>query len=186
MGEWIMGKRKGAVMSLLLSASVDLATGQSPSKPESARGPAETEPPKEAWAPLAFLVGDWEAVGSGDPGESKGEFSFRPDLQKRVLIRRSESRSQSGVHEDLMVVYRARGGELRAFYVDNEGHAIDYRVTATDSPPAAVFASDGDSGGPRFRLSYGKNADGTVSVVFDVAPPGGELRTYVSGSARRK
>ena len=186
MGERIMGRRIGAVMSMLLSASVVLATGESPSQPERARSPSDAVQPKEAWAPLAFLVGDWEAVGSGDPGESKGEFSFRPDLQRRILIRRNESRSPSGVHQDLMLIYPAAGGDLRAFYVDNEGHAIDYRVTATDSSPAAVFTSDGGAGGPRFRLSYGRKADGAVTVVFDVAPPGGEFRTYVSGVARHK
>lgn len=63
---------------------------------------------------------------------------------------------------------------------------IHYTVTATAEPKSAVFLSDEAPGTPRFRLTY-RLTEGTLAVVFDIAPPGTTaFKTYVQGSARRK
>jgi hypothetical protein len=139
------------------------------------------------WEPLAFLVGDWEGMGSGVPGASKGTFSFEPQVQGNGLLRRSTNDSPSGHHEDLMLVYRNPDGAFRAVYVDNERHVIQYTVTAAAEPKGAVFLSDETAGMPRFRLSYKMRPDGTVSIAFELAPPGSaELKTYTEGVAKRR
>jgi hypothetical protein len=33
---------------------------------------------------LAFLQGDWEGEGAGSPGEAKGGFSFRGELESPI------------------------------------------------------------------------------------------------------
>ena len=124
-------------------------------------------------------------MGSGTPGESQGDFSFTRDLQGKVMVRRNESRSPEGTHQDLMVIYPASDG-LKAFYVDSEGHAIHYQVTAMTAPSGAVFLSTEAPGAPRFRLTYSQGADGGLKISFEVAGPGGEFKPYVSGTARRK
>jgi hypothetical protein len=148
---------------------------------------AETGPEAMAarWAPLSFLIGDWEGAGSGKPGESVGRFNLKPDLQGHVLVRRSTADTQNGHHEDLMVIYPSEHG-FRAVYLDNEDHVINYAVTATDSPKSAVFLSDEVPGAPRFRLTYRANADGSVGVVFDIASPvSKEFKTYTQGVVRK-
>jgi len=141
----------------------------------------------ERWAPLAFLIGDWEGVGSGKPGESIGRFSLSPDLQGHVLVRRNTADTPSGRHEDLMLIYPSSDHGFRAVYTDNEDHVINYAVTTTESPKSAVFLSDEAPGVPRFRLTYRLNTDGTVGIVFEIAPPGSkELKTYTEGVVRKR
>jgi hypothetical protein len=139
----------------------------------------------EGWAPLSFLVGDWEGIDSG--GKPSGRFSLEPQAGGHALLRRNIADVQGGHHEDVMLIYRAPGQGLRATYVDNENHVIQYSVTTTDDPKTAVFLSDEMPGAPRFRLTYRMKPDGTLAIVFDIAPPGAkEFKTYLEGSARKK
>jgi hypothetical protein len=146
---------------------------------------AKTPPLPESWKPLTFLLGSWEAAGGGVPGASAGTFSFQPDVQGHVLVRRNASTTPGGRHEDLMVLYQVAPGSFRAIYFDNEDHVIQYAVTASDSPPSAVFVTDDTPGRPRFRLSYAINPDSTLTTRFEIAPPGADFRTYLEGTARR-
>lgn len=160
---------------MLLAAT---AAAQAPSPPP-------TQP--AGWAPLAFLFGDWDGIGSGAPGESAGRFSLREDLGGNVLVRRNEADTPRGRHEDLMVVYHAAPGPDRAIYFDNEGHVIHYTLEAASAPGQATFVSDAVAGMPRFRLTYRLNDDGTVNIAFAIAPPGAaEFKTYLEGAARRR
>ncbi len=140
-----------------------------------------------AWEPLRFLVGEWEMEGQsrGVPGAATaGAFSFTPDLQQQVLVRRSFAQYANSRHDDLMVVF-GDAGKLRAAYFDNEGHAIRYSISAAGNE--AVFLSDPDPGGPRFRLTYTRSGPDRVELKFEVAPPGkpGAFSTYVAAAARR-
>ena len=81
------------------------------------------------WQPLQFLIGNWTGEGSGTPGNGAGAFSFEPDLQRHILVRKSfaEYPPANGKpayrHDDLLIVYR-EDGQLRAIYFDNEDHVI--------------------------------------------------------------
>jgi hypothetical protein len=64
------------------------------------------------WGPAQFLVGNWTGEGGGQPGQGVGAFSFSPDLQGKILVRKSfakyppaEGRPASR-HDDLTIVYR--------------------------------------------------------------------------------
>jgi hypothetical protein len=148
--------------------------------------------PAAGWDSLRFLQGDWIAEGGGQPGQaSAGSFGFQPDLDGKILVRKNRSEYPATkdhpavVHRDLMVIYPGGEGKpARADYWDNEGHAIRYTVTADGK--SAVFLSEEDQVGPRFRLSYAATGPQTVSIKFEVAPPGKPFQTYVEGSARRK
>jgi hypothetical protein len=134
---------------------------------------------------LAFVMGDWDATGSGVPGPSSGRMSFHADVQNAVVIRRNESRSASGVHKDLMVIYRERGA-LRADYYDAEGHVIRYEVTASSSPSTAVFLQRASPTGPGFRFTMRQEPDGTLAVEFEIAAPGTEqFKMFAKGIAHR-
>jgi hypothetical protein len=121
---------------------------------------------------LRFLQGDWIAEG--------GSFSLQPELDGKILVRRNHSQPAGAkAHEDLMVIHP--GG---ADYWDNEGHVIHYAVTADGK--SAVFLSREDGAGPRFRLTYVSTGANTVSIKFEVAPPGKPFQTYLEGKAQRK
>ena len=143
-------------------------------------------------APLQFLVGDWEAVAK--PGTPTGWFTFTPDAQGSVLVRRNHSESPAangrpaGTHDDLMVVFHEGSPVVvKAIYFDSEGHTIRY--TADVSTAGRVtFVSDASAPGPRYRLSYASHPDGTVDGTFEVAPPGkpDAFAPYFSWTARAK
>ena len=43
------------------------------------------------WEKLSFLIGNWKGEGSGDPGQGEGYFSFKFDLDRKILVRTSDS-----------------------------------------------------------------------------------------------
>lgn len=143
--------------------------------------------------PLRFLLGAWQAEGSGAPGAASGEFTFAATVQGRVLVRASEARypaageRPASRHEDLMVVYATEAGELRADYHDSEGHVIRY-AGSVPAPNAVTFVSEAATGAPRFRLGYQLRADGVLAGRFEIAPPGTPeaFAPYLAWTARRK
>ncbi len=134
-----------------------------------------------AWAappplePLTYLVGEWHATGTGQPGVGTGTASFSWELQGRVLVRRSFAEYPASAgrpasrHDDLMIVY-PEAGAVRAEYYDSEGHVIRYAVTLP-ATGQSVFVSDVRSGEPRFRLTY-RLVGGVLKGEFEIAPPG--------------
>ena len=129
----------------------------------------------DAWKKLQFLTGDWIGVATekGSPlGAGQGGFSFRPELNGKILVRRNEARYASGAtHDDLMVIYLEDGP--RAIFFDTEGHTIHYKL-AFPAPDSVTFES------PGYRLSYWMQK-GVLKGKFEV---GG--KTYLSWDARRK
>ena len=142
------------------------------------------------WGPAQFLAGNWTGEGSGQPGAGTGAFSFTPDLDGKVLLRRSFAEypaaggKPASRHDDLMVVYHGEtAGELRAIYFDSEDHVIRY--TGTASASGVVFMSDGKPGEVRYRLTYTSTGKDTLKLQFDVAAPGKEFVRYLEAGARR-
>ncbi len=170
-------------MRNLLASSLLLVTLAAAA--HAADNPAAKVPSVEGWAPLEFLIGDWDGFGpDGAPG---GRFSVETQAGGHALLRRNAADVRGGHHEDVMLIYRAPGSGIRAVYVDNEDHVIQYSVTTADNPRSAVFLSDETAGAPRFRLTYRMKPDGTVAITFDIAPPGAkDFKTYLEGSAKKR
>lgn len=144
-------------------------------------------------AKWSALVGDWSGEGTGSPGNGAGTSSFKFDLQQQVLVRRSHSEYPASggrpatVHDDLMVIYPGVGNESHATYFDNEGHVIEYTATWSVGDETLTFVSKPASGTPQFRLTYKKIDSQTLTVDFEMAPPGqaGAFKAYVSGRLKR-
>ena len=145
----------------------------------------------KAWKDWQFLLGDWVGEGTGQPGQGTGGFTFAPDLQGQVLIRKSHAeypatdKRPAYTHNDLMVVY-GEAGHTRADYYDNEGHVIRYTVTLAPSGDSATFLSESSAQAPQFRLTYTKKAANELTIKFEIAPPGKAMATYIVATAHRK
>jgi len=148
----------------------------------------QTAAPGAAWKRLDFLLGKWTGVaGAGETqlGAGQGAFSFHAELNRKIIVRRNTAAYDSGVkHDDLMVIYLDSPNETpRAIYFDTEGHVIRYDL-AFPAAGTVVFESDGTQPGPRYRLTYWLEG-GVLKGKFEVAPPGGEYKTYMSWSSKR-
>lgn len=145
---------------------------------------------------LQYLTGEWVGEGGGkEPGQGIGEFSFAPDLQGRIIVRKSYANypatgdKPAYRHDDLMILYQeGQSSQVRAIYFDSEGHVINYSVEISEDKTGTIFTSDNSSPGPRFRLTYSKIDDDNLGIKFEIAPPGkpDSFSTYIEASAHRK
>lgn len=141
--------------------------------------------------PLDFLLGHWAGSGSGHPGQGAGAFSFEPDLQGRVLVRRAHSEYPASegrplnLHDDLLIVY---ADNAQAVYFDNEGHVIHYQVSTDPQHGTATFLSVDPAPAPLFRLTYAQGDAGQLKVVFDISATRdpADFKTYVQGTVTRQ
>lgn len=216
----LVSARDAALLLLMLcAAAASAAAAPVPSAPSGpAAAPLSSPPPSppappSASAPsvgngdsglagLSFLLGEWEGRGGGGPGQGSGWFSFIPDLQQKVMVRRNHSDYPAAEgrpaysHDDLMVVYpQAAGRPPQAIYFDSEGHVIRYQVrlepaepAGSPNRPAAVFLSDAAPPAPRFRLTYQVTGPDTLDLTFEIAPPDkpDAFARYITASARRR
>lgn len=146
------------------------------------------------WMKFQFLLGSWNAAGSGSPGEAAGDFSFTFDLQDKVLVRRSHSEYPAApnrpafAHDDLMVIYADEKELFHADYHDNEGHVIRYMIEFSGDGNTCTFVSEPSIGRPRFRLTYSKVKEDQVAIKFEIAPADhpNSFQEYVGGTAKRE
>jgi hypothetical protein len=140
------------------------------------------------WKRLDFLMGKWTGIaipGETPLGPGQGGFSFLPDLNRKIVIRRNQATYDSGAsHDDLMIVYLdAPADTPRAIYFDSEGHTIRYNL-AFPKPETAVFESDGTQPGPKYRLTYWMEK-GELNGKFEVAPPGSDYKQYLKWRSKK-
>jgi len=112
-----------------------------------------------------------------------------------VLVRHSQTAfapsggPPAGVYDDLMVIYAAaEDDQPRAVYFDSQGHKIDYAAAAWSADGNELtFVSKASPGSPRFRLVYKKIDAQTISVSFEIAPPGESVafKQHLWGRLRR-
>lgn len=143
----------------------------------------------DAWKSLDFLLGNWIGTASAHEtphGAGQGEYSFKPELDHKIIVRRNNANYDSGVrHSDLMVIYLdSPDAAPRAIYFDTEGHVIRYNL-AFPSANRVVFESEKDAPGPRYRLTYWL-AGGLLNGRFETAPPQGEYKMYLSWTSKRR
>ena len=170
-------------MSLTRSIAALLLLGvASPPRAEEARDPL---------AVAASLVGRWVADPDPKTPGASGWTVFERAAQGHALVRKNHAQypatkdHPASAHDDVMLLY-AENGQLRAEYVDNEGHVIRYQV---QSPKAStvVFVSESGAPGPRFRLTYTWPSKDRLDLTFEIAAPGpaSEFRPYIQARLHR-
>lgn len=139
---------------------------------------AQQPGPSPNWDAWKFLIGKWVGEGTGDMGQGVGYFTFEPDLDGSVLIRKNHAQYPATKdraaysHDDLMIVFADPATkQTRAFYTDSEGHVIYYTANFSNGGDTLTFLSDMLPATPRFRLTYLRTKTGHMTLTFEVAPP---------------
>jgi hypothetical protein len=142
------------------------------------------------WAKWSWLMGEWKGEGSGEPGKGSGIFSFKTDLDNKILVRRAHSEypGPSGkpatIHDDLLIVYLDfSGNPAKAIYFDNEGHTINYTIDYTNK--AIILLSDKISKMPVFRLTYTLLDNNSINTKFEMSQDGEKFMKYIEGVSRK-
>lgn len=143
---------------------------------------------------IAFLQGTWQAntnTNGSSGGSASGTYTFALDLNGHALQRSSSVDKCSGPnsfdcqHHDQLTVYADPTGALAAFYIDSEGHVIQYTV-ATPDPTTAVFSSVGPAAAPHFKLVYHLEK-GVMTGKFQGAPSGStEFHSYLEWAGPKR
>jgi hypothetical protein len=158
-----------------------LRAGPAPSSTESA----------DPLAVAAPLVGRWEADADPKMPGVTGWTVFERAAQGHALVRKNHAAypatkdRPASTHDDVLLFY-SENGQLRAEYVDNEGHVIRYRVEAPGTS-TLVFVSEAGAPGPRFRLTYHWPSKDRLELSFEIAPPGpaSEFKPYIQARLHR-
>lgn len=150
---------------------------------------AQTLPP--LLSDVAFLIGDWHGEGGSEADHvNHGTSKIHLIVSGNALLRQDHTdvTDKDGTKlesfDQIMLIY-PEGGRLHADYLDG-GHTIHY-TSATIVPGESVaFHSAAGGMAPEFSLIYRKTGDNTLSVIFEMHPPGTEgMQVVASGTLTR-
>jgi len=140
---------------------------------------AQKPAPQPGVAGVDFLLGTW---GSGQGkvaetgGTSRGTSTFTLEAGGSTLLRRDhvelfDADGKPGGSFDLIMLIYPEGGTLHADYSDGT-HIIHYTSAVVVAGKSVSFTSASPPGAPTFRLTYELTAADTMTVHFEMAPPG--------------
>lgn len=142
------------------------------------------------WDKWSWLLGEWTGEGTGQPGVGGGTFTFKTDLNKKILVRKGQTEfpatgdKPAVIHKDLMIIYPDyTGNPSKAIYFDNEGHTINYSITYADK--SISLTSDKTSNVPVFRLTYTLLDNEMVNTKFEMSQYGEKFSTYIEGKSKK-
>jgi hypothetical protein len=142
------------------------------------------------WDKWTWLIGEWKGEGGGQPGQGGGNFSFKFDLDKKIIVRKSHSEYPATenkpkvIHDDLMIIYLDNtANPTHAIYFDNEGHIINYTITYSDK--SVILKSDKIANNPIFRLTYTFLDKNIINTKFEMSQDGEKFMTYIEGKSKR-
>jgi hypothetical protein len=143
-----------------------------------------------AWEKWEWLKGEWVGVGTGQPGQGGGYFSFKTDLDDNILVRKAHTEfpdsgnRPSAIHNDLMIIYPGNQDvSPKAIYFDNEGHTINYLVSFSEN--SIVMTSEKVPDVPVFRLTYTLLDPETVNTKFEMSQDNVNFVTYIEGKSKK-
>jgi len=149
----------------------------------------------DKWAPLRFLLGEWEGTANGQPGHGTVRREYRLVLRDQFIEVRNKStyppqeRNPKGeVHEDIGYISYDRSRKafvLRQFHV--EGFVNTY-VAPNGSLQPLVFTSEAIENIPlgwRARETYTNERHNEIVETFELAEPGKEFTIYTRNQFKK-
>jgi len=156
------------------------------------------DPQADIWAPVRFLVGEWEGTASGEPGTGKVVRRYEVILKERFLSERSQStfaptdKAKPGeVHEHLSLFSHDRKRNTLVFrQFHQEGFVVTYVLNrALGSSSRLVFESEQLENVPeswKARETYERQSDGEFTETFELSQGGKPYTVYSRNHFKRR
>jgi hypothetical protein len=154
---------------------------------------SQTAAPPDKWAPLRFLLGEWEGTSEGQPGKGTSRREYRLALKDQFIEVRNRSVYQpqpknpkGETHEDWGMISFDRARKrfvLRQFHV--EGFVNQYVA----GEHGLVFESESIENIPagfRARETYTVTGPDSFTERFELAAPGKEFEVYSETRFKRQ
>ncbi len=172
------------------------ATGLALALPAQETAPAAPKP--DPWAPVRFLLGEWEGAAQGKPGSGTVVRSYAFVLNNRYIEVRNQStyppqakNPKGEVHHDWGMISFDRGVKklvLRQFNIEGfVNHYVLDSVSADGRTVVFVTAAiENIPPGWRGRETYTRVNDDEFTEKFELAEPGKDFAPYSESRFRRK
>jgi hypothetical protein len=157
---------------------------------------AQQQKAEDAWAPLRFLLGNWEARSIGRPGRGTGRREYRLVLNDHFIAVRNvatyppqQANPKGETHEDVGYISYDRGRKRYMFrQFHGEGFVNTY-VSESVAPDAVVFTTEAIENIPpgwRGRETYRVTGADERRELFELAEPGKDFSTYSETQLTRR
>ena len=167
-----------AVFALLLAT---LAHAQAPA----------LQPPL---AGIGFLLGHWSTPTAGKVAEtgggSTGSMDFTPEVGGAAILRKDhvslfdQAGKPAGAFDIIMLIY-PESGAIHADYSDGT-HIIHYTHADVTPGQSVTFLTASSPVAPTFKLGYVMTGPKTLTIDFEMAPPGStQFHPIATGSAKK-
>ncbi len=191
---------KALVGLLLLSGLASPAQAPEP-KPESKAAPRKDPKPEkkpDPWAPLRFLVGEWQGTASGEPGKGTVVRRYEFVLKDRFLHERNtttyppQEKNKAGeVHEHWSFLSHDRKRKAILFrQFHQEGFVVTYALNpALGGPAKLVFESEQlENLNPalKARETYEVLSKDEFIETFEIAEPDKPFEVYSRNHFKRR
>lgn len=157
---------------------------------------AQSTPPSDPFASVAFLIGRWEGTSEGQPGKGTLRREYERVLSGRYIRARNrseypaqEKNPKGEVHEDEGYLSFDRGRKklvLRQFHV--EGFVNQYVEDEGSTPTRLSFTTEAIENIPpgwRARETYVVNGPDAFEEIFELAEAGKPFEVYSRAQLRR-
>lgn len=157
-----------------------------------------TAPKPDPWAPVRFLIGEWEGTAQGEPGTGTAVRTYAFVLNNRYIEVRNQStyppqekNPKGEIHHDWGMLSYDRAAKklvLRQFNIEG---FVNHYVLDSVSPDGrtVVFvtaAIENIPPGWRGRETYTRIGDDEFTEKFELAEPGKDFTAYSESRFRRK
>jgi len=156
------------------------------------------DPQADIWAPVRFLVGEWEGTASGEPGTGTVSRRYEVILKERFLSERNQStfppqeKNKAGeVREHLSLFSHDRKRNTLVFrQFHQEGFVVTYVLNrALGSSTKLVFESEQMENVPeswKARETYERKADNEFIETFELSQGGKPYTVYSRNHFKRR
>jgi hypothetical protein len=152
---------------------------------------------QDPWRPFRYFLGEWRGTGTGRPGTSQAERSYKLVLQdqfvqvhNRSVYEPQESNPEGEVHEDLGLFSYDKAREkyvLREFHV--EGYVNQYVAEKWDQEERVLVMTteviENIPPGWRARTTYEILSEDEFRETFELAGPSKEWSCYITNDLKR-